>query len=68
MIVVMKSGTPSAEIERVSQEIRSWDITPEKLEGTHKVVIGLESWHWYIRVCPNNGNGCNCSWCRFPDD
>ncbi|WP_414583061.1 3-deoxy-7-phosphoheptulonate synthase [Scytonema sp. PCC 10023] len=41
MIVVMKSGTPLAEIERVSQEIRSWDITPEKLEGTHKVVIGL---------------------------
>jgi 3-deoxy-7-phosphoheptulonate synthase len=41
MIVVMKSGTPLAEIERVSQEIRSWDITPEKSVGQHKVVIGL---------------------------
>lgn len=41
MIIVMKSGSPSAEIERVSQELRSWDITPEKCVGQHKVVIGL---------------------------
>ena len=41
MIVVMKSGAPSGEIERISQEIRSWNITPEKSVGHHKVVIGL---------------------------
>lgn len=41
MIVVMKSGTPLLEIERVSQEIRSWNITPEKCIGHHKVVIVL---------------------------
>jgi 3-deoxy-7-phosphoheptulonate synthase len=41
MIVVMKSDSPSAEIERVSQELRRWDITPEKSVGQHKVVIGL---------------------------
>ncbi|MBD2728882.1 3-deoxy-7-phosphoheptulonate synthase [Nostoc sp. FACHB-892] len=41
MIIVMKSDSPSAEIERVSSELRRWDITPEKLEGKHKVVIGL---------------------------
>ncbi len=27
MIVVMKSDSPSAEIERLSQELRPWDIT-----------------------------------------
>lgn len=41
MIVVMKSGTPAIEIERVSQEISIWNITPEKCVGRHKVVIGL---------------------------
>jgi 3-deoxy-7-phosphoheptulonate synthase len=41
MIVVMKSGTSSGEIERISKEIRSWNITPEKCVGHHKVVIGL---------------------------
>lgn len=41
MIVVMKSGTPAVEIERVSKEICSWNITPEKCVGRHKVVIGL---------------------------
>ena len=41
MIVVMKSGTPALEIERVSQEICHWNITPEKCVGHHKVVIGL---------------------------
>jgi len=37
----MKSGTTSGEIERISKEIRSWNITPEKCVGHHKVVIGL---------------------------
>jgi 3-deoxy-7-phosphoheptulonate synthase len=41
MIVIMKSGTPAEEIERVSQEMRNWNITPEKTVGYHKVVIGL---------------------------
>jgi len=41
MIIVMKSGTPAAEIERISEEIRRWNITPEKCAGQHKMVIGL---------------------------
>ena len=41
MIVVMKSGTPSVEIERVIQEVRRWNITPEKTVGNNKVVIAL---------------------------
>ena len=41
MIVVMKSDSPSAEIERVKSELCRWDITLEKMEGKHKVVIGL---------------------------
>ena len=41
MIVVMKSGTPTAEIDRVSEELASWGLTPEKIVGQHKVVIGL---------------------------
>ena len=28
MIIVMKSGSSAAEIERVSEEIRRWNITP----------------------------------------
>jgi 3-deoxy-7-phosphoheptulonate synthase len=41
MIVVMKSGTPTAEIDRVSDELSTWGLTPEKIVGQHKVVIGL---------------------------
>jgi len=41
MIVVMKSGTPALEIERISQEFRSWNIIAEKIMGKQKVVIGL---------------------------
>jgi 3-deoxy-7-phosphoheptulonate synthase len=41
MIVVMKSGTPAIEIERISQELCHQNITPEKCVGQHKVVIGL---------------------------
>ncbi|MBR8838435.1 MAG: 3-deoxy-7-phosphoheptulonate synthase [Stigonema ocellatum SAG 48.90 = DSM 106950] len=41
MIVVMKSGTPVIEIERLSQEILRWNIIPEKCVGVHKTVIGL---------------------------
>jgi 3-deoxy-7-phosphoheptulonate synthase len=41
MIVVIKSGTPEAEIDRISQEFQTWGLTPEKIVGQHKVVIGL---------------------------
>ncbi|MBD2666840.1 phospho-2-dehydro-3-deoxyheptonate aldolase [Richelia sinica FACHB-800] len=41
MIVVMKVGSPEAEIERVNKELSSWGLTPEKIIGRHKVVIGL---------------------------
>lgn len=30
MIVVMRVGSPEAEIERVSQELTDWGLTPEK--------------------------------------
>ncbi len=41
MIVVMKVGSPEAEINRVNQEFKDWGLTPEKIVGKHKVVIGL---------------------------
>jgi 3-deoxy-7-phosphoheptulonate synthase len=41
MIIIMKAGSSSAEIERISQEICEWNIIPEKCVGTHKVVLGL---------------------------
>ncbi|MBW4539651.1 MAG: 3-deoxy-7-phosphoheptulonate synthase [Myxacorys chilensis ATA2-1-KO14] len=41
MIVVMKVGSPEAEISRLTEEFVSWGLTPEKIVGQHKVVIGL---------------------------
>ncbi|WP_042341191.1 3-deoxy-7-phosphoheptulonate synthase [Calothrix sp. PCC 7507] len=41
MIVVMKIGSPDAEINRINEELTSWGLTPEKIIGKHKVVIGL---------------------------
>ena len=41
MIVVMKIGTPEVEIGRVCDELSTWGLTPEKIIGKHKVVIGL---------------------------
>ncbi|NJM22769.1 MAG: 3-deoxy-7-phosphoheptulonate synthase [Richelia sp. RM2_1_2] len=41
MIVVMKVGSPEAEIQRINQEMINWGLTPEKIVGQHKVVIGL---------------------------
>jgi 3-deoxy-7-phosphoheptulonate synthase len=41
MIVVMKIGTPEAEIIRIDQELSGWGLSPEKIVGRHKVVIGL---------------------------
>lgn len=41
MIIVMKSDSPSTEIERVINEFRDSNITPEKRIGKHKTIIGL---------------------------
>ena len=41
MIVVIKIGTPEAEIARICEELRSRGLTPEKIVGQHKVVLGL---------------------------
>ncbi len=41
MIIVMKTGTSKAEIERVTQEIKTLHLTPELIIGEQKVVIGL---------------------------
>lgn len=41
MIVVMKIGSPEAEINRLTEELGSWGLSPEKIVGKHKVVIGL---------------------------
>ncbi|MGQ9837195.1 MAG: 3-deoxy-7-phosphoheptulonate synthase [Cyanobacteriota bacterium] len=41
MIVVMKSGSPMEEIEQLSQQFSQMGLTPEKIVGKHKVVIGL---------------------------
>ncbi|RAM52940.1 MAG: 3-deoxy-7-phosphoheptulonate synthase [Hapalosiphonaceae cyanobacterium JJU2] len=41
MIVVMKIGSPEAEVNRISEELTTWGLTPEKIVGKHKVVIGL---------------------------
>ena len=41
MIVVMKVGSPEQEIQRIEAELRDWGLTPEKIVGKHKVVMGL---------------------------
>jgi 3-deoxy-7-phosphoheptulonate synthase len=41
MIVVMKLGSPEVEITRISEEMHSRGLTPEKIVGKHKVVLGL---------------------------
>jgi len=41
MIVVMQPGAPELEIERISDELRTWGLHPEKIVGQYKVVIGL---------------------------
>lgn len=37
----MQSGSPEAEVTRISEEMKSWGLTPEKIVGEHKVIIGL---------------------------
>ncbi|MEM9542341.1 MAG: 3-deoxy-7-phosphoheptulonate synthase [Cyanobacteria bacterium P01_E01_bin.42] len=41
MIVVMKVGSPEAEVSRLCQEFKEWGLAPEKIVGQHKVVVGL---------------------------
>jgi 3-deoxy-7-phosphoheptulonate synthase len=41
MIVVMKVGSPETEIQSIESELREWGLTPEKIIGKHKIVIGL---------------------------
>jgi 3-deoxy-7-phosphoheptulonate synthase len=43
MIIVMKPKTPAIEIQRISEEIGSWNLNliAEKSIGKHQVVIGL---------------------------
>ena len=42
MIVVIKSGTPEQEINRICSELSTtWRVTPEKSAGKHKVIIGM---------------------------
>lgn len=41
MIVIMKCGAPEREITQISQELSSRGLTPEKIVGKNKVVIGL---------------------------
>jgi len=37
----MKVGSPEVELSRISQELKGWGLTPEKIVGKHKVVLGL---------------------------
>ncbi|MEM6614565.1 MAG: 3-deoxy-7-phosphoheptulonate synthase [Cyanobacteria bacterium P01_C01_bin.72] len=41
MIVVMKVGSPDQEIQRIETELQDWGLTPEKIVGKHKIVMGL---------------------------
>lgn len=41
MIVVMRSGAPAEEIDRLTQHYSAMGLSPEKIVGKHKVVIGL---------------------------
>ncbi|MEC4813182.1 MAG: 3-deoxy-7-phosphoheptulonate synthase [Scytonema sp. PMC 1069.18] len=41
MIIVLQPGTSTREIERISKEVRHWNIVPEICVGQHKAVIGL---------------------------
>jgi 3-deoxy-7-phosphoheptulonate synthase len=41
MIVVMKAGSPTVEIDQFCAELVAWGLSPERIIGTHKTVIGL---------------------------
>lgn len=37
----MKVGSPEPEIQKIEAELQSWGLTPEKIVGKHKIVMGL---------------------------
>jgi 3-deoxy-7-phosphoheptulonate synthase len=41
VIVVTKIGTPAAEVDRICEELSSWGLSPERIVGKHKTVLGL---------------------------
>jgi 3-deoxy-7-phosphoheptulonate synthase len=41
MIVVMKVGSPEPEITRIVEELKGLGLSPEKIVGKHKVVLGV---------------------------
>lgn len=42
MIILMKVGSPEAEVTRICEDLNSvWGLQPEKIVGRYKVVIGL---------------------------
>ncbi|MDJ0842840.1 3-deoxy-7-phosphoheptulonate synthase [Crocosphaera sp.] len=41
MIIVLKSGTPEQEIQRINEEFHKRNLRPEKSVGSSKVVFGL---------------------------
>jgi 3-deoxy-7-phosphoheptulonate synthase len=41
MIIVMKSGTPTEEINRIGDEMKSWGLSAETIVGSSKSIIGL---------------------------
>ena len=41
MIIVMKVESPESEIERIIEEVKELQLTPEKIQGASQVVIGL---------------------------
>jgi 3-deoxy-7-phosphoheptulonate synthase len=41
MIIVMKPKTPAVEIQRIIEEIGSWNLIAEQSIGKHQIVIGL---------------------------
>ncbi len=41
MIIVMKVGTPDVEVDRLNEEFRVAGLSPEKIVGKHKTVVGL---------------------------
>lgn len=41
MIIVMKVGTPEPEVDRLNAEFTSLGLSPEKIVGKHKTVVGL---------------------------
>jgi 3-deoxy-7-phosphoheptulonate synthase len=41
MIIVMKVGSPEPEISRITEELKTFGFSPEKIVGKHKVVLGV---------------------------